>query len=89
MTLLEWLFVLGALVGFVCTFYCQIKAGNSISRKKVEQHKDPQRALNKPIPPRAILKDEGLKYHSGFYIGMILFIGCMFGFLLEMFLYHT
>ena len=79
MKLLEVLLIVGALVGFVSTFYCQIKAGNSISRKKVEQHKDPQRALNKPMPPKAILKDEGLKYRRGYYIGISLFSVCMFG----------
>ena len=82
MTLLEWLFIFGALGGFVCTFYCQIKACNNISRKKVEQHKDPQQALKGAIPSKTILNDKGLKYLRGFYIGVGLSVVCMFGFIL-------
>ncbi len=77
MALLNILLIVAALWGFAFTLYCQTKARGYISREKLKRVKNPRRALKVPMPPRAILEGEGLKFYKGYYFGISLFAICI------------
>lgn len=77
MRLLNFFLIVAALGSFAYTFFCQTKARGNISREKLARVKNPRRVLQGPLPPKTVLNDEGLKYHTRYYIGMGVFILCI------------
>ncbi|HLG22622.1 MAG TPA: hypothetical protein VI382_07380 [Candidatus Manganitrophaceae bacterium] len=73
MLIVKVIILLIGLSGFGYGFYCQIKARQHISRDKLANLKDVSVVATGPMPPKAILSEEGLKYHFGFRIGVAIF----------------
>ena len=77
MRLLNFFLIVAALASFAYTFFCQTKARGNIDREKLGRVKNPRNALKGPLPPKTVLNDEGIKYHTRYYIGMGVFIICI------------
>ena len=63
-----------ALAGFAYGFYSQNQARKYISREKIAKLKVTSIIANGPMPPKAIIRDEGQKYYKGFCVGSAIFV---------------
>lgn len=54
--------------------YCQTKAREHISRKKILSLVDLSIIARGPMPTKEILSEEGFKYHRGFVLSVVIFI---------------
>lgn len=57
--------------------YCQTKARQHISKKKILSLVDLSVIARGPMPAKEILSEEGLKYHRGFVLSIVIFFICV------------